>query len=241
MQFFRAFTSYHMLSWCVLPLFGCNHLETNVDFIQMSVLIYLSTKIAIFLAFCRVWWSFWVCFVWFTKLIFRVSIIDLKMITIVVMLTIDLITKLNDGRKLSLLMSGDVHPNPGPMTRPLKFCHWNLNSILSRDSVKVSLIQAYNLVFNFDLIALSETYLNTSIGNDAFNHEGFSRDIFRSDHPSNAKRGGVCLYYKENMCIRQRNDLQTLSESIVTEITIGKKKIFFVVLPARIQMNSTTF
>ena len=97
----------------------------------------------------------------------------------------------------------------------------------------------------FDLIALSEKYLNTSIGNDAINLEGFSMDIFRSDHPSNTKRGGVCLYYKENMCIRQRTDLQTLSESIVTEITIGKKKIyvllFCIVLPARIQMNSTTF
>ena len=167
----------------------------------MSMLIYLSTKITIFLAFCR-FWSLRAFFVWFTKLIFRVGIIDLKMITIVAILTIDLLKNLNDGGKLSLLTSGDVHPNPGPMTRPLNFCHWNLNSILSRDSVKISLIQAYNSVLNFDLIALSETYLNTSIGNDAINLEGFSRDIFRSDHPSNAKRGGVCLYYKENMCIR---------------------------------------
>ena len=78
-------------------------------------------------------------------------------------LTIDLFNNSNDGDRLSLLICGDVHPNPGPMTRPFELCHWHLNSILSRDSVKISLIQAYNSAVNFDLIALSETYFNKSI------------------------------------------------------------------------------
>ena len=113
--------------------------------------------------------------------------------------------------------------------------------ILSRESVKIPLIQAYNSVVNFDLIALSETYLNNSISNEAILLEGFSNDVFRSDHPSNGKRGGVCLYYKENMPIKQRIDLQTISECVVAEITSGRKKMFLVVLYRSSSQTSQEF
>ena len=52
-------------------------------------------------------------------------------------------------------LSVDVHPKPGPFTDSLKFCHWNLNSICARDKIKIALIEAYNSVFHYDLIALS--------------------------------------------------------------------------------------
>ena len=123
-----------------------------------------------------------------------------------------------------------MHPNPGPLISSLKFCHWNLNSILARNSIKLSLIEAYDSIHKFDLIALSETYLNNSISNEDIPLQGFSHNVFRSDHPSNAKRGGVCLYYKEKLSIKQRPDLQILSECVVAEITSNRKKIFFVVL-----------
>ena len=35
--------------------------------------------------------------------------------------------------RLLLLVAGDVHPHPGPVHNSLKFCHWNLNSIVARD------------------------------------------------------------------------------------------------------------
>ena len=133
-------------------------------------------------------------------------------------------------QRLASLMSGNVHPNPGPLTTSFKFCHWNLNSILASNSIKLSLIEAYNSIHNFDLIALSETYLNSSVNNEDISLEGFSRDIFRNDHPTNAKRGGVCLYYKENVSIKHRTDLQILDECVVAEITSQRKKVFFVVL-----------
>ncbi len=72
--------------------------------------------------------------------------------------------------------------------------------------------------------------MNSSVNNEDISLEGFSCDIFRNDHPSNTKRGGVCLYYKENMCIKQRSDLQILDECVVAEITSQRKKVFFVVL-----------
>ena len=123
-----------------------------------------------------------------------------------------------------------MHPNLGPLSTSFKFCHWNLNSILANNSIKLSLIEAYDSIHKFDLVALSETYLNSSVNNEDISLGGFSRDIFRNDHPTNAKRGGVCLYYKENVSIKHRTDLQILDECVVAEITSQRKKVFFVVL-----------
>ena len=97
---------------------------------------------------------------------------------------------------LKLILAGDIHPHPGPVNNSLKFCHWNLNNILTRNKITISLIEAYNSVFHYDLFAISESLLNKSIEDDEIHIEGFSREIFRSDHPSENKVGGVCLYFK---------------------------------------------
>ena len=39
------------------------------------------------------------------------------------------------------------------------------------------------------------------------------------------KRGGVCLYFKDSLAIKQRKDLQILDECIISELTIGRKKV----------------
>ena len=97
-----------------------------------------------------------------------------------------------------LLLSGDVHQNPGPqINKCLKFFHWNLNSLCVRDRIKIPLIEAYDALHKFDIIAVSESMLDKSIKNDEVYIEGFSKDVFRSDHPSNTKTGGVCLYARE--------------------------------------------
>ena len=57
----------------------------------------------------------------------------------------------------TILLSGDVETNPGPET--LDFCCWNLNSITAYDFLRVSLIEAYNSVYNNDLIGIVETHL----------------------------------------------------------------------------------
>ena len=50
--------------------------------------------------------------------------------------------------------------------------------------------------------------------------------MIRSDHPSNSKRGGVCIYYKEHLPFVRRNDITFLDECIVGEIKIGNSKCF---------------
>ena len=95
--------------------------------------------------------------------------------------------------RMRLHLSGNVHPNPGPTSNSLKFCHWNLNGICARDKIKISLIEAYNLVFHYDIIAFSETYCNESVKNEDILIKGFSKEILHSDHPNGRKEGGVCM------------------------------------------------
>ena len=131
---------------------------------------------------------------------------------------------------MRLHLSGNVHPNPGPTSNSLKFCHWNLNGICARDKIKISLIEAYNSVFRYDIIAFSETYCNESVKNEDILIEGFSKEILRSDHPNGRKEGGVCLYVKENLPIKRRKGLEFIQETIVCEISISRKKIIFIAM-----------
>ena len=41
----------------------------------------------------------------------------------------------------------------------LKFMHWNMNSIIVHDDIRVPLIKSYNIIQHYDLIAITETAL----------------------------------------------------------------------------------
>ena len=63
----------------------------------------------------------------------------------------------------------DIKPNPGPKPnscQSFSIFHWNLNSILVYNFIKLSLLKPYITIPKFDAVCLSETYLNTSISND---------------------------------------------------------------------------
>ena len=95
-------------------------------------------------------------------------------------------------------LSGDVQLNPGPKNKSdvnFSICYWNLNSISAHNYAKVFLLKAYIAVYKFDITCISETYLDTSIISDDGNLEVLGYNLIRSDHPSNSKRGGVCIYY----------------------------------------------
>ena len=95
-------------------------------------------------------------------------------------------------------LSGEVQLNPGPKNKSdvnFSICYWNLNSISAHNYAKVFLLKAYIAVYKFDITCISETYLDTSIISDDGNLEVLGYNLIRSDHPSNSKRGGVCIYY----------------------------------------------
>ena len=128
--------------------------------------------------------------------------------------------------------SGDIEPNPGPKPNScqrLSICHWNLNSISARNFIKLYLLKPYIAIHKFDVICLSETYLNASISNDDDSLEVPGYNLFRADHPSNTKRGGVCIYYRNYRPLKIL-DIHYLQECINFEIMIGGKLCRFISL-----------
>ena len=83
--------------------------------------------------------------------------------------------------------------------------------------------------------------LNSEIKNENITMEGFSKDVFRSDHPSDSKIGGVCVYYRENLPIRRRLDLEFLQETVVAEINFSRKKVFFLAIYRSPNQSSEEF
>ena len=82
---------------------------------------------------------------------------------------------------------------------------------------KLSLLTAYNSALNYDLICLTETYLNSTVDPNNLLINGYK--LVRADHPDDVKRGGVCLYYRENLTL-QLVDTPYIEQCILCEINI---------------------
>ena len=76
-------------------------------------------------------------------------------------------------------------------------------------------MKAYNSTYIYNLICLSEKYLDSSIPDSLLNIEGYN--VVQADHPDNIKRGVVCIYYKEYLSIRVIS-LSYINETILLEI-----------------------
>ena len=83
-------------------------------------------------------------------------------------------------------------------------------------------IDAYNSLRRLDVIAVSESMLDSSVSYDDIFIEGFS--IIQAT-PSLAE--SVCTF-RESLPIRRRSDLELLQEVVVSEVTIARKEIFLV-------------
>ena len=120
-----------------------------------------------------------------------------------------------------LLLSGVIENNPG--RNPVTICHWNLNSISAHDFAKVQLLKAYLAVHKFDIVCLSETYLNSSFPFDDGNLDIPGYIMIRADHPANSKRGGVCMYYKNCLPLKVL-DIWFLRENIAFDLRTRDKR-----------------
>ena len=65
-----------------------------------------------------------------------------------------------------LSCSDNIEENPEPKYSSPTFCYWNLNGLTAHDSTKISLIQAYITQYNYEIIRVTETFLNSSIQSD---------------------------------------------------------------------------
>ena len=131
-----------------------------------------------------------------------------------------------------LHQAGDIEKNPGPSPpKLLSFATWNIDSLLARDGVKKSYIECLQSLHNFDIFGLCESYLTNNTNVDDLEIEGFAKLPMRADcklaTPQSRPRGGVCLYFKENLPIKRRNDLEFPDETICAEISLNRKKIIY--------------
>ena len=129
-------------------------------------------------------------------------------------------------------LSGYIEENPGPIrnsNQSFSICHWNLNSITAHNYFTIALLRAYISLHNFDIVCISETYLDSTTALDDKNLEIAGYNLLSADHASNSKRGGVCVYYKGSLALRLI-DVHYLQECLIFEILIGGKLCNFISL-----------
>ena len=112
------------------------------------------------------------------------------------------------------MLCGDIEINTGPKTisqQSSSVCKWNLDSLFVHNFAKIFLLKACVEIRKFDINYFSETYLDSSIptSNDNLDIDGYN--LVHSDHPSNTKDGGFCIYYRSYLPLRVIN-INYLSE-----------------------------
>ena len=115
--------------------------------------------------------------------------------------------------------------------------------ITSLEQVKALFIMAFSYTKSYTdiFVTLTDLLYEILLSTPFILFEGFSREVYRSDHPSNTKTGGVCLYFREGLAIKRRQDLEIMQEIVVSEMCVARKKIFFVVLYRSPSQNSAEF
>ena len=133
---------------------------------------------------------------------------------------------------LLIRQSGDIEMNPGPKPSPshsFSMCHWNLSSLTAHNYLKVSYLRDYVAIKKFDVVCLSGTYLDSFNLSDDDNFNLPCYNVVRVDHPSNTKKGGVCIYIRNPLSLKVL-DIKLLQECIDFEIKIADKTCNFVSL-----------
>ena len=75
--------------------------------------------------------------------------------------------------RLLLVTFGTIERNPGPKNY-LKFATWNIDSLLTRDGIKKSMIEGLDSCHKFDIFGICETYLTNKIADEDVIIDGFS-------------------------------------------------------------------
>lgn len=143
-----------------------------------------------------------------------------------------------------LLISGDVHPHPGPyssssfdgsssssygsaslldtlnLSKHLSFIHYNVQSIANKIDILTTELS------EFDILAFSETWLHPSIKTEDLLMQSFKpperKDRARDHH------GGVMIYVKDTIHYKRRNDLEPVGvECIWIEVQLKSTRLLF--------------
>ena len=135
-----------------------------------------------------------------------------------------------------------MEKNLGPITKPndkLSACHWNINSIPPfHNFQKIAILESFVAMHKFDTICISETFLNNTYEDNDLNLNSYS--LLQADHPNNAKKGGVCIYYRETLALKVLST-PYLNVSLLCEVTIGSRKCIIGTVYRSPSQNSDEF
>ena len=124
-----------------------------------------------------------------------------------------------------LMLCGDIKSNLGlrPNFGQSSICYRILNSIAVHNFSSISLLKAYNAIHTYDIICLSEPYLNhdTLSENDNFGISGY--ELISVDYPSSQKRGGICIYPKDFLPMKV-NNISSLKECLNLSLNVYEKQ-----------------
>ena len=129
---------------------------------------------------------------------------------------------------LHILQTRHLPPHLCPLQQPnllnfsfskyLSVLHYNIKSLRN----KVDLIQSE--CSNFDIVALTESWLDTSIENDTISMKFFHPPVRKDRHYD--YHGGVIVYVKESLYYKRRSDLESGNlECIWIEIILRNKRV----------------
>ena len=114
---------------------------------------------------------------------------------------------------LLLLLHGDIEFNPGPKKKIT-----DLLFVMSLECL-VALLPAYYSVYRYDIICISESFLDSTISDDDNNLHMDGYNLIRADHPENIKRRGVCLYFKKSLVLR-KIELSHIAEFLLCKVNV---------------------
>ena len=120
-------------------------------------------------------------------------------------------------KRMLLLLSGNVHTNPGPcfsaLTDNVSIIHWNICSL--RNKMEFVEIESKK----HDILTISETWLDNNDDSNNLSLPGF-HPIVRKDRDGH---GGVGIYVRSNMVMKERPDLDVPGlESVWIETKINQ-------------------
>ena len=88
-----------------------------------------------------------------------------------------------------LILSNDVELNPDLKKNSSKHnfsvAHWNLNSIVTQKFFKLNQLEAYNKFHSYDIICLSETWLDSTNSVDSNDFPLKDYNLHHVDDPDN--------------------------------------------------------
>jgi len=129
---------------------------------------------------------------------------------------------------IKIILSNDIERNPGDFIDTFfTFCNWNLNSLAKDNFSRVDLLEAHNILHNYDIISLCETGLNSTVVIPEKMLENYK--FISCNNAKDTRHGGVGLFVKNSLAIKIRDDI-SFDETLVVEIMVDHKKIFFTVI-----------